>query len=239
MTTVVNQKVFALKGSLFTLSVIQLLNSSIEQFGEQLAELIQQAPKFFENAPIVLDLQFLPVKAGNIDFHGLNQHLHHHGLIPVGVRGGTAKQHAAATAAGMAILSGLKAETPELQNTTKSPQQNTEQAAPKAVNKLITKPVRSGQQIYARGGDLIISATVSEGAELIADGNIHVYGALRGRALAGVTGNEQARIFCQTLEAELVAIAGHFVVNDAISADLKGSAAQIFLEDSKLQITRL
>jgi septum site-determining protein MinC len=98
--------------------------------------------------------------------------------------------------------------------------------------------VRSGTQIYARGTDLVVTAAVSPGAELIADGNIHVYGALRGRALAGASGDKGARIFCSRLEAELVSIAGHYLVSDQLPPDQQGSPVQIALVDDRLTVTR-
>lgn len=108
-----------------------------------------------------------------------------------------------------------------------------------ATTKVIQRPVRSGQQVYAKGGDLILLAPVNEGAEIIADGNIHVYSTLRGRALAGVNGTSGARIFCQQLEAELVSIAGHFMLNDSLREHCWKQAAQIYLENEALQITSL
>jgi septum site-determining protein MinC len=98
--------------------------------------------------------------------------------------------------------------------------------------------VRSGTQIYARGGDLIVTAAVSPGAELVADGNIHVYGVLRGRALAGAAGDSAARIFCTRLEAELVSIAGHYLVSEQLPAGMQGFPVQIALVDEQLTITR-
>jgi septum site-determining protein MinC len=104
---------------------------------------------------------------------------------------------------------------------------------------LITRPVRSGQRIYAAGGDLSVVAAVSAGAELMADGNIHVYGPLRGRALAGMKGDTEARIFCQDLQAELVSVAGHYRVSENIPRELKGAPVQIFLDQKVLHIEKL
>jgi septum site-determining protein MinC len=108
----------------------------------------------------------------------------------------------------------------------------------RAQTRLVTEPVRSGTQVYARGGDLIVTAPVSPGAELVADGNIHVYGALRGRALAGASGDASARIFCSRLEAELISIAGRYLVSEQLPADQRGSPVQIALDDDQLTITR-
>lgn len=96
------------------------------------------------------------------------------------------------------------------------------------------QPVRSGQQVVAKGGDLVVSAAVSPGAEVLADGNIHVYGPLRGRALAGISGNKEARIFCMSLEAELVSIAGSYCLSDAITPH--HGPCQIFLKDDHIHI---
>jgi septum site-determining protein MinC len=106
-------------------------------------------------------------------------------------------------------------------------------------SRVITRPVRSGQQIYAEGADLIVLSQVSEGAEVLADGHIHVYGALRGRALAGVRGDETARIFCQSMEAELVSVAGNFLLRDSFSVDVMKKTVQIYLEGESLCIERL
>jgi len=106
--------------------------------------------------------------------------------------------------------------------------------------KIITTPVRGGQQIYAQGGDLVVLASVSPGAELLADGNIHVYGAMRGRALAGIKGNTKARIFCQQLTAEMVSIAGQYKVAEDLRRDpLWGANVQVSLSGDVLNITRL
>lgn len=105
--------------------------------------------------------------------------------------------------------------------------------------RLITQPVRSGRQIYAHGGDLVVMSSIGAGAELLADGHIHVYGALRGRALAGVSGDREARIFCRSLEAELVSIAGYWRVRDDIPETLIGKPAQIFLDSDRIAIEPL
>jgi len=103
-------------------------------------------------------------------------------------------------------------------------------------SKIISKPVRSGQQVYAEGADLIILSQVSEGAEVLADGNIHVYGTLRGRALAGVKGDTTARVFCKRLEAELISIAGHFMLSDSLREKVWAQSAQVFLDQQTLQV---
>ena len=99
--------------------------------------------------------------------------------------------------------------------------------------------MRSGQQVYARGRDLTLTAMVGNGAEVIADGSIHVYGTLRGRALAGAQGDAGARIYCQNFQAELISIAGQYRVFEDIPAALRGKPVQAWLEDDKLKLAAL
>jgi septum site-determining protein MinC len=107
-------------------------------------------------------------------------------------------------------------------------------------NKIVTQPIRSGQQVYAPGGDLIVMAPVSAGSELLADGSIHVYGPLRGRALAGVRGDTDAQIFCQSLEAEMVSIDGHYkVAEDLRKEAFWKTAVHVYLEGNSLKIAAL
>ncbi|WP_311735000.1 septum site-determining protein MinC [Alloyangia mangrovi] len=101
-------------------------------------------------------------------------------------------------------------------------------------NKIVTMPVRSGQTVIADKGDLTVVGPVSSGAELFAAGNIHVYGRMRGRAFAGIDGDENARIFCQSLDAELLAIAGLYRTSDSLGADVRHKMVQIYLEDERL-----
>ncbi|SCK17998.1 septum site-determining protein MinC [Vogesella sp. LIG4] len=115
------------------------------------------------------------------------------------------------------------------------------EAAPQPANTLvIDRPVRAGQQIYAKGGDLVVLAMVNVGAEIIADGSIHVYAPLRGRALAGARGNTQARIFVQSMEAELVSIAGVYrTIEQSLPDSIQGKPAQIYLENERLVMSAL
>lgn len=244
MDTIIAQQAFQLRGSLFTLSALQLFDPDLKAIDKQLRELVYQAPKFFQHAPIVIDLDKLAEYDEEIDFAGIVKTLRKHKLIPVGVRGGTPKQLAtAAEKYHLAILSQSKNDGPSLAaQQTKSTTVRIKQAAPqiiKAEGKIITHAVRSGQQEYAKDGDLIVIGPVSPGAELLADGNIHVYGPLRGRALAGINGNETARIFCRKMQAELVSIAGHYILNENMTLDDPERAKQIFWHNDKLTITNL
>ena len=105
---------------------------------------------------------------------------------------------------------------------------------------VVDRPLRSGQRVYARGGDLIVLAVVSVGAEVIADGNIHVYGPLRGRAIAGARGDTSARIYCTCLEPQLVSIAGIYRTTETpLAADVLGQAAQVRLDGEKIIVEPL
>jgi septum site-determining protein MinC len=229
---------FLLKGSSFTLTTLQLLTLDYDTLHSQLGYKVGQAPKFFNHTPVVLDIQKVASIPVEIDFVKLLNIIRQYGLIPVGLRGGNPDQQSRALALGLAVLperlqkeSGTDREQPAV------PQPMGNELS--SNTKLITQPVRSGQQIYARGGDLIIMASVGAGAEIIADGHIHVYGTLRGRALAGVNGFNEARIFCNCLEAELVSVAGQYCVNDDLRNSHWGKAVSITLEGDHLQIQPL
>ncbi len=138
------------------------------------------------------------------------------------------------------MASGLASFAPTAAQPARAPAAAAPPAPPEAQRaRIVTQPVRSGTQIYARGTDLIVTAAVSPGAELIADGNIHVYNVLRGRALAGASGDAGARIFCGRLEAELVSVAGRYLVSDQLPVDQRGHPVQIALVDDQLTITRI
>ncbi len=229
---------FLLKGSQYTLTALQLLSLDYKTFKEQLAEKVSQAPKFFNRTPIVIDLQRVASLPVAIQFEQLFSIIREHGLVPVGVRGGTPEQQSQVSEMGLAILPESKTEKSE-----PAPEPAPEPEAPAkeitSQNILITQPVRSGQQVYARGGDLVIIASVSAGAEVLADGNIHIYGPLRGRALAGVNGDANARIFCQSLEAELVSVAGQYCVSEDLRGPHWEKAVSIALQGEHLQISPL
>ena len=105
--------------------------------------------------------------------------------------------------------------------------------------KIVNEPVRAGQQIYAKNADLIVLAQVQPGAELMADGNIHVYSSLRGRAHAGVGGNSSARIFCRSMEAQLISIAGIYLVNEEIEQQFLGQPVHIGCQNETIVMEKL
>lgn len=230
---------FELKAAGFTLPVIRLLDLDMDAVAEQLGTKVEQAPDFFRNTPVVIDLTGLTETAGEVQFPLLVGLLRGYGMIPFGVRGGSQAQHTAAEAMELAILGDALVRRAAPQATQASRPEAEAKPAPVGGFTLITRPVRSGQRVYAAGGDLSVVAAVSAGAELMADGNIHVYGALRGRALAGMKGDTEARIFCQNLEAELVSVAGHYRVSENIPSELKGVPVQIFLDQKVLRIEKI
>jgi len=241
---------FELKAAAFTLPVIRLLGVDMDAVAEQLGAKVEQAPDFFHNTPVVIDVSSLAAGTGDVEFPLLVGLLRGYGMIPVGVRGGTPAQQAAAEAMELAILGDVyvRRPRPSVPERSSAPERPpVEPARPEAppaarptapTFTLVTKPVRSGQRVYAAGGDLSVVAPVSSGAELMADGNIHVYGPLRGRAIAGLKGNTEARIFCQDLQAELVSVAGHYRVSENIPETLKGAPVQIYLDHEVLRIER-
>ena len=233
---------FELKAAGFTLPVIRLLSGDMEAVAAQVGAKVEQAPDFFHNTPVIIDLAGLPADAGAVEFPLLVGLLRGYGMIPFGVRGGTKAQHASAEAMDLAVLSDafIRANRPAASAAAAGATGGAESQRPgAAATTLVTKPVRSGQRIYAAGGDLSVIAPVSSGAELAADGNIHVYGVLRGRANAGARGNTDARIFCLDLQAELVSVAGHYRVSENIPADLRGTPVQVYLEQKILRIEKI
>lgn len=236
--------VFELKAGTFTLPVLRLFGSDMDAVAQQLEAKVSQAPDFFRNAPVVLDLKDLRSGEGAVEFPLLVGLLRGYGMIPVGIRGGTAAQNRAATAMELAILGDTfvrrNAEAAQSAPAAERPApEPSPQPSVAASFKLVTRPIRSGQRVYAPGADLTVIGAVSSGAEIMADGNIHVYGALRGRALAGVKGNTEARIFCQSLQAELVSVAGHYRISENMGAEIKGQPVQVYLNEHTLHIDKL
>jgi septum site-determining protein MinC len=220
------------QGGIFTLMVVKIGDPLDPALDREIAEQVALSPGFFADAPVILDLKDSLGCTSVGDFTALRQVLRRHGLIAVGVQNASALQLRAAKAVDLAALSASSGNAPR--RPTPTPER--ERAAPSAAGRVVTQPVRSGTQIYAQGGDLVILAPVSAGAEVIADGHIHVYGALRGRAIAGASGDTAARIFTHRLEAELVAVAGRYMVSEAIAPEYLHQAAQVALIDDRLSI---
>lgn len=227
-----SQSPIELKGSSFTLSVVYLHNSQPEVIRQALREKVEQAPAFLRNAPVVINVAML---SGDANWHELQQAVSAAGLRVVGVSGcRDERQKRAIARAGLPILNEGKGKALAAE-----PARAVVPEVPPAKTRIIAAPVRSGQQIYARSCDLIVTSSVSAGAELIADGNIHIYGMMRGRALAGASGDSQCQIFCTHLAAELVSIAGQYWLSDQIPQEFRGQAARLCLLDNALTIQPL
>ncbi|MFG3452713.1 MULTISPECIES: septum site-determining protein MinC [Pseudomonadaceae] len=232
--------VFQLKGSMLAITVLELTQNDLERLDQQLAIKVGQAPDFFNNTPLVLALDKLPASC-DLDLPALVALCRKHGLRTLALRAGDPQIVEAASTLDLPVLPPSGAKERKLDLTGKASAEPGKPAEPAyRPTRVVTTPIRGGQQVYARDGDLIVLAAVSPGAELLADGNIHVYGPLRGRALAGIKGDTNARIFCQQLAAEMVSIAGHYKVAEDLRRDpLWTEAVQMTLSGDVLNITRL
>ena len=201
-------------------------------------------PDFFDNDPVLIDLAAVQGEDQPIDFAALVQVLRSHRTQPVAVRGGSSAQMAAAHAAGLIAAPDLPAARTQpresIREVVREVQVEVPVPAPAPGALVVDKPLRSGQQVYARGSDLVVLAMVSFGAEVIADGNIHVYAPLRGRAIAGARGDTSARIFGTCLEPQLVSVAGIYRTTETELPDnVRGKPAQVRLDGEKLLIEPL
>ncbi len=229
------------QGGIFTLMVVKIGDPHDPALDREIAEQVARSPGFYADAPVVLDLKDSLSCTSVADYTALKQVLRRHGLIAVGVQNASALQLRAAKAVDLAAFAGANgaARRPAPEPSATGPDRPPQPRAPaEPRTKLVTQPVRSGTQIYAKGGDLVVVAPVSAGAELIADGHIHVYGTLRGRAIAGAAGDVSARIFAHRFEAELVSVAGRYLVSDAIAPEHLHQPAQVALIDDRLCILR-
>lgn len=217
---------------------------------QELRNKLETAPQLFRRAPVVLDLSHLPQLPDEATVRSVLAVIRSSGMLPVGLAYGTSENEALALALALPLFAKFRAAyenagaeaappaaPPAPEPARATPPPPSAQRGPASL--LQTLPVRSGQQIYARGTDLVITAMVGNGAEVIADGSVHVYAALRGKAIAGAQGDASARIYCQDFQAELVSIAGHYRVFEDIPADLRGKPVQVWLEGEKLLLARL
>jgi septum site-determining protein MinC len=253
--------IFDLRSAALTLVAVVLKTADLSVLAGELDARTADNPGLFDNDPVAVDLSQVRDEAEAIDFPALVALLRRHRMMPVAAKGGSAEQMAAALEAGLV-------EAPDFAPPVRTPRAEAAAPAPapepeirEVVREVIhevevirevrvpaepvptmvvDKPLRSGQQVYARGGDLVVLAAVNFGAEVIADGHIHVYAPLRGRALAGARGNTAARIFSTCMEAQLVSVAGIYRTTDVpLPSDIVGQPAQVRLEGEKLVIERL
>lgn len=216
-----------IKGRVSTLTVLKPNGTGLEQAAQQLQDKLDQAPGFFSNTPAVIDLS----SSDNVEgLAGFIETARNGGFIPFAYTGVDQQQD---SMQGLAWL-------PDVKMGKGSKEKAASNAEVKETSAMVvTQPVRGGQQIYAKGRDLVVLNAVSPGAEVFADGHIHIYGALRGRAMAGVQGDESARIFCKSLDAELISIAGTYTVNEDIEEQHRNQSVQIGLQDERLTIQSL
>jgi septum site-determining protein MinC len=224
--TPIHQTCFQIKALFSPCTLFQIINYDLTTIDLQLAEKRNLTPNFFQNTPVIIDLS--KVATETVSFVKLKQLLLRYSLVPIGIRNASAEQEQSAALVGLPVLqigkSTMSAPTEPLK-------------ADFAETKFISYPIRSGMQIYAKKADLIVTSSVSPGAEVMADGHIHIYGPLRGRAFAGIQGNKEARIFCRHLEAELIAIAGYYLTNEEIkSLPAFAGMVQIYLDQDQIKI---
>lgn len=220
-----SKKALEFKGRMLSLTRVRVVDSDITLIDTQLKDFARQMPQAVDGMPVILDADMA------FDIGALISSLKSVGMQPVGVTDGVLSDSARTW--------GLPVLPPENANKTARPVATLTAAMAYKPAKLITEPVRSGQQIYADSSDLIVLNTVSPGAEVIADGSVHVYGALKGRAIAGAKGDTQTRIFCRRFEADLVAVAGTYAVAEQMMGDLRGKPVQAYLKDGKLKLEKL
>ena len=237
---------FEIKSANLPLVSLLLKSADLPLLSVELATRFGDIPDFFDQDPVLIDLSQLPAAGiDSIDFAALTSLLRQYRLLPIAAKGGTAAQMAAALASGLVaapdahLLRNQRSmdETAAAQPQAPQPQaaQQAEhvQAAAAQGALIIDKPLRSGQQVYARGRDLVVLAMVNAGAEVIADGHIHVYAPLRGKAMAGARGNADARIFSMALDAELLSIAGVYRTSETpLPPGIKGKPTQVRLVSS-------
>ena len=204
---------FEIKSASLPLVALLLKSADLSALSRELATRFGDIPDFFDNDPMVIELSALAGDAQALDFAALLAMMRPYRVLPIAVRGGSAEQMAAAAAVGLVAAPDARVITPATappaaasRSTKAAPPEAAPVPAPGAL--VIDKPLRSGQQVYARGRDLVVMSMVNAGAEVIADGHIHVYAPLRGKAMAGARGNTDARIFALSLEPELLSIAG-------------------------------
>ena len=240
---------------------LRIRTMDVERLVQEMNERVNRAPKLFGRAAVILDFGGLSRTPDVASAKALLDGLRGAGVLPVALAYGTSEIELLSQQLGLPLLAKFRAQyeradaepTPPRAAPPAAPAREPRRAAP-AVAALAAAPapgeppkpgrmqlanVRSGQQLYAENCDLTVMGTVGAGAEVIADGSIHIYGTLRGRALAGAQGNTAARIFCRDFHAELVAIAGHYKVLDDVPDNLRGKAVQVWLEQDQIKIAAL
>ena len=236
---------FEIKSASLPLVSFVLKSADITLIAQDLQTRLGDTPDFFDNDPVLVDLQHLDDQAGPLDLPALLQLLRSFRMNPVALRPNNAAHEAAATLAGLFLTSEARTlpatpTTHEVVREVEVIREVVREVAASSTAMVIDKPLRSGQHVYAKGRDLVVLAMVNPGAEIMADGHIHVYAPLRGKAIAGAKGDTSARIFAHSLEAELLSIAGVYRTSDApLPKEVAGKAAQVWLVGDKLVMLAL
>jgi septum site-determining protein MinC len=246
---------FDLKGTMAPLTVLRLRSADLALVERQLRVRIAQLPHLFLQAPMLLDLAELE-EASPLTILDVVTVMKMCKLVPVAATNVPDALRGAIADAGLGILQaaslgrgkpsdGAAAGAPGAASAAAPakpvppPPAPAPRPAPFAGPVVVRQAVRSGQVVYAQNNDLVVMAPVNAGAQVIADGHVHIYATLRGRAVAGAQGLQSARIFCQKLEAELIAVAGGYVMADEIPPQLRGKAVQAWLEGKNCKIAPL
>jgi septum site-determining protein MinC len=240
---------YEIKSADLSLVAFLLKTTDISEVSRALNLQMSESPGFFDQDPVIIDVSGLNVQnIDTIDLKRLMSVLRDHAMFPLAIKGAPPELLQLAKGVGLVDASDARIRRfTALAEAPSPPTPNVEQIAPKSIPlgaMRIDKPIRSGQQVYAKGRDLIVMGMVNPGAEVIADGHIHVYGTLRGKAIAGARGNGDAKIFAQVMEPELISIAGVYRTSEnLLSNDVLGKAAQVSLQSGpdgdKLLITPL
>ena len=237
---------YEIKSASLPLVSFLLKNPDISALQADMARRLGATPDFFDNDPVVIDLSALEDPNGLLDLPSVCLMLRTHRMLPVAVRGANEYQLTNARKAGLFEARDLSIQTPAATRVETVVQEVirevevVREVQTSSAAMVIDKPLRSGQHVYAKGRDLIVLAMVNPGAEVMADGHIHVYAPLRGKAIAGAKGDTSARIFAASLEAELVSIAGVYRTSDTpLPKEVAGKAAQVWLADDKLSMRAL
>ncbi len=238
---------YEIKSASLPLVSFLLKNPDTSVLQADMARRLGATPDFFDNDPVVIDLSVLEDPHHALDLPSVCLMLRTYRMLPVAVRGANEYQLAQASQAGLFEARDLSIQAPAatrvetvVQEVIREVEVVREVPTGSGSAMVIDKPVRSGQHVYAKGRDLIVLAMVNPGAEIMADGHIHVYAPLRGKAIAGARGDEQARIFTSSLEAELISIAGTYRTSDTpLPPEVAGKPAQISLHGDKLVMQAL
>lgn len=228
---------FEIKSANLPLVALLLKSADLSRLAQEFAQRFGDVPDFFDNDALLIDLLALAEGEASPDFSALCGLLRQYRLSPLAVRGGNPAQMDQAIAAGLLAAPDAVVQRPAAQTDTPPETASVMSEPISAVAPppepgalVIDRPLRSGQQVYARGRDLVVMAMVNPGAEVIADGHIHVYAPLRGKAMAGARGNGDARIFALSMSPELISIAGIYRTSEvALPPEVAGKAAQVRL----------